>query len=155
MLSGNLESTECRHNVGCTCMCVKCETDTGIETNRQTCRQNVPAVYETVYWTYGGDRGSSAVGVEMKDWEVWPLLNFLLRHRKLPESCQEEEGTISSGSDSPELVSLSFTYWSQKTNKQKKEVYRHSRPFLCLHVCMIHHLLCSFAQRLFSAKSTK
>ena len=40
--------------------------------------------------------------------------HFLLRHRKLPESCQEQEGLISSGSDSPEHVTLSFTHNSQR-----------------------------------------
>lgn len=35
---------------------------------------------------------------------------FLLRHRKLPESCQEEEGPLSCGSDSLKwFVSLSHT----------------------------------------------
>ncbi len=48
------------------------------------------------------------------------FLHFLLRHRKLPESCQEQEGPSSSGSDSLKLVSLSFTHHVQKAKRTRR-----------------------------------
>lgn len=48
---------------------------------------------------------------------------FLLRHRKLPESCQEGEGPLSCGSDSPKRPSLCHTLKPESDRSWRRVIY--------------------------------
>lgn len=107
MLCGSLDPILCLFSYMCLCVCEMWDRhkQTDKLTNMKAAypssvRHELPNIWRQrfpVLWAWRWKTKKS------------DFSRFLLRHRKLPESCQEQEGLISSGSDSPELVSLSFT----------------------------------------------
>lgn len=78
---------------------VKSETDSELTNTKAHCSKTIADRRESIWQLQW-------VCVGLKDRKVW-LLHFLLRHRKLQESCKEKD-RLCSDSDSPEIPVMAF-----------------------------------------------